>query len=265
MPTLRLDDAAIRSLSANELAVLKFVYENPDTLPSMSIQEFSKRVSYSPATILRFCRKLGFSGYAEFKYALRASLESGGEPGPKEENPLSWLAVKQNLLSDIEGTASLIEEDQLSAALLCLDSQRPLYLWAPGGITSITTDYFEKMLFTIGRQNVYRIESAKMGEHILQTLDPDNIFFVISASGSFGPSVRLTALAAMKRLTIISVTPYASNDIAEMADISFRFFTRQRENSGAEFTSRLPIFFTLNLIIKSYLQYKQSQNQEETL
>uniref|UniRef100_UPI000A789FD7 MurR/RpiR family transcriptional regulator n=1 Tax=Clostridium sp. NkU-1 TaxID=1095009 RepID=UPI000A789FD7 len=69
MVTLHLDDAVIKSLSNNELNVLKFVYEHIDEVLDMSIQTLAARTSYSSATILRFCKKLGYSGFAELKYA----------------------------------------------------------------------------------------------------------------------------------------------------------------------------------------------------
>ena len=72
---LHLDDTVIKSLSSGELSILRYVYENMDDVLHMSIQELSKQVSYSTATILRFCKKLGFYGFAEFKYALRSEMQ----------------------------------------------------------------------------------------------------------------------------------------------------------------------------------------------
>ena len=59
MISLQLNDAVIKSLSRHELNILRYVYEHSDAVQSISIQEFSARVSYSSATVLRFCRKLG--------------------------------------------------------------------------------------------------------------------------------------------------------------------------------------------------------------
>ena len=61
----------------------------------------------------------------------------------------------------------------------------------------------------------------------------------------------------MNHIPIISITPYTNNTIASIASVNFRFFTNQRENNGAEYTSRLPIFYTIQIIIKSYLKYKK--------
>ena len=70
---LQLNDQIIQSLSKNELKILQYVYGHSSETCEMSIHEFSRVISYSPATVLRFCRKLGFSGFAEFKYALRTN------------------------------------------------------------------------------------------------------------------------------------------------------------------------------------------------
>ena len=79
MITLHLNDQIIKSLSRPELNILKYAYENTDELMELSIQDLSNRVSYSPATVLRFCKKLGYSGFSEFKYALRAEQRRKGE------------------------------------------------------------------------------------------------------------------------------------------------------------------------------------------
>uniref|UniRef100_UPI000A5533B0 hypothetical protein n=1 Tax=Clostridium sp. NkU-1 TaxID=1095009 RepID=UPI000A5533B0 len=96
-----------------------------------------------------------------------------------------------SLCSNVEGTSNLISEDQLSLTFRYFDSNCPIYLWAPGGITSILSDYFEKLLFSIGRQNVYKIESSKMGEHILKNIRTESLLILISTTGDFGPTVRL--------------------------------------------------------------------------
>ncbi len=86
MVTLHLDDAVIKSLSNNELNVLKYVYEHSDEVLDMSIQTLAAQTSYSSATILRFCKKLGYSGFAEFKYASVPRKEKK-IPDPRLQKP----------------------------------------------------------------------------------------------------------------------------------------------------------------------------------
>ena len=108
---LQLNDQIIQSLSKNELKILQYVYGHSSETCEMSIHEFSRVISYSPATVLRFCRKLGFSGFAEFKYALRTnaskqpdqeSVDSASEKLPTSismERQVMISAMFNNILS----------------------------------------------------------------------------------------------------------------------------------------------------------------------
>lgn len=262
MITLHLDDTVIKSLTDNELNILKFIYGHPESVLDMSVHEFAKKVSYSTATVIRFCRKLGFSGFAELKYTLHQELKESSLTSEDGQN-LGIRMIMKNLFADTEGTAKLIQEEQLYQVFQYFDSKCSIYLWAPGGITAILAGYFEKLLFSIGRQKVYKISSSKLGEHILRNIHTESVLILISATGDFSVTVKLAKLARINNVPIISITPYTNNTIAELAAVNFRFFTDQRENMGAEFTSRLPIFFVIHLIIRIYLQYKQELQTKE--
>ncbi len=266
MILLRLNDQIIKSLSGPELAILKYAYEHTEELLEMSIQEFSAHVDYSPATILRFCKKLEYSGYAEFKYALRAEQRERGlqNTGLKNTHAFSAGISIDTMRSNLEATAKLIREEYLNEVFQYFDSKCPIFLWSPGGLTSVVVEYLEKLLLSIGRQEVYFIESVKMFQHILSGCSPESLLVLISTSGKYPPTIRLGKIAQANSIPILSVTPYTSNEVAELSDTNFRFFTDQRENLGAEFTSRLPIFFVINMIIQCYLRYKSETAASET-
>lgn len=265
MINLPLSDETIQSLSRHELNVLKYVYEHTESVLDLSIRELSERVSYSPATVLRFCKKLGYSGFAEFKYALRAARrESGGQEAAPSTRPARSSDLMIDLLnSNIQATAGLIQEEQLLRTFRFFDSPMPIYIWSPGGITDTTGEYLERLLLSTGRQGVYRIESARLFSHLINTVGKDSLMVLISTSGTFGTTIRIGKLAQMKGLPILSITPYTSNEIADLSTVSFRFFTDQRENLGAEYTSRLPIFFTIHTIIQYYIRYREERESRQ--
>ena len=265
MINLPLSDETIQSLSRHELNVLKYVYEHTESVLDLSIRELSERVSYSPATVLRFCKKLGYSGFAEFKYALRAARrESGGQEAAPFPKPARSSDLMIDLLnSNIQATAGLIQEGQLLRTFRFFDSPMPIYIWSPGGITDTTGEYLERLLLSTGRQSVYRIESARLFSHLINTVGKDSLMVLISTSGTFGNTIRIGKLAQMKGLPILSITPYTSNEIADLSTVSFRFFTDQRENLGAEYTSRLPIFFTIHTIIQCYIRYREERESRQ--
>ena len=155
----------------------------------MSIQTFAAAVSYSTATVLRFCKKLGYSGFAELKYTLRQQTnELSCVTINTAEDATNTACLLDTLSQEIESTARLIQDEQLYQTFRFLDSDCSFYLWAPGGVTSILTDYFEKLLFSIGRQKVYKIDAFRIGEHILHHLPAKALLILISITGDFSPT-----------------------------------------------------------------------------
>ena len=263
MITLNLNDHIIKCLSRPELDILKYAYENTEQVLDSSIQELAAQVSYSPATILRFCKKAGYSGFAEFKYALRAELRNRGPETVPVSGSYTLGMMIDTLNSNVQATSKLIQEEQLNQAFHYLDSGCPIYLWSPGGLTSVAVEYFEKLLLSIGRQEVYFIESVRMFEHILRSCPRKSLLILISTSGNYPKTVRLGKIAQVNGIPILSITPYTNNEVADLADVNFRFFTAPRENLGAEFTSRLPVFFVINTIIQCYLRYRCVSNGDK--
>lgn len=62
--------------SSNEKHVSKYVLENIDNIINMTIEDLEKESYSSSAAIVRFCKKLGFGGYRDFRLALVKELES---------------------------------------------------------------------------------------------------------------------------------------------------------------------------------------------
>ena len=75
----------ICSLNDLELEVYKYVVRNADKVCYMRIREFADADHVSTSTILRFCKKAGCDGYAEFKIRLRQHLEQAKQPPVKDD------------------------------------------------------------------------------------------------------------------------------------------------------------------------------------
>ena len=67
--TLTLISIGYDSLSKSERRVGDYVRWHPDKAVISSLQALAESCSVSDATVLRFCRSLGFSGYVDFKAA----------------------------------------------------------------------------------------------------------------------------------------------------------------------------------------------------
>lgn len=64
----------LSSFSSAERKAADYVLANPQEVSAISLQEFSKKSGCGQATIMRFCRTIGVSGYSEMKALLANQL-----------------------------------------------------------------------------------------------------------------------------------------------------------------------------------------------
>ena len=74
-------------LSAAEQVIAKTILDNPECILHSSAKELAELCFTSSPTIIRFCRKLGFNGYPEFRYQYIEEYSSA--PKEKEEITIS--------------------------------------------------------------------------------------------------------------------------------------------------------------------------------
>ena len=64
----------IQTFNELEMLVYQYVIQHQSAIPYMRIRELAAEAHVSSTTILRFCKKLGCDGYAEFKLKMKEQL-----------------------------------------------------------------------------------------------------------------------------------------------------------------------------------------------
>ncbi len=66
--------AAAATLSRRQQAIADFVLDKYQEVPFLSVLEIAERTGASEATVVRFCQRIGYSGYSDMKTALVDAL-----------------------------------------------------------------------------------------------------------------------------------------------------------------------------------------------
>ena len=72
---IKLDKEIIERLSKTELEIIRFINENEEKLPELSIVEIAFDTYSSPSTVSRAIRKCGINGFNELRYRLTAKTK----------------------------------------------------------------------------------------------------------------------------------------------------------------------------------------------
>lgn len=108
-------------LNDSDIIISKFILDNITIIPTMTAQVVADSVYLSKSTVIRFCKKIGFSGYAELKnYIKNETLNANNV----SHNNISRY-VKQDVLSTIDYLDAINWEPILTA----LEKSEDIYIF----------------------------------------------------------------------------------------------------------------------------------------
>lgn len=104
------------SLPKNQRKVADFVIDNFDNIPFIDVQEVSKEVGVSVASVIRFAQSVGFTGFSELRDAVSESLKKHLKK--KEIFP---LFDKSNLKNDLLTSVANMDVKNINDTLSVID------------------------------------------------------------------------------------------------------------------------------------------------
>ena len=132
----------ICSLNDLELEVYKYVVRNADKVCYMRIREFADAAHVSTSTILRFCKKAGCDGYAEFKIRLRQHLEQAKQPPVKDD--------VSEVIDFLKKTCSAEFEQKLDMLTRVIFQARHIF-FVGSGMSGIVAKYGARYFSSMGK------------------------------------------------------------------------------------------------------------------
>ena len=114
----------IRSLyddmGRSEKRIADYVLKNTQNIVSLSITELAQKCGSGDATVVRFARRLGFSGYQALKLGIAAEFNSSSAIDSEINKTDSCYEIFRKRINDISrslsNTESVLDNDQLELA-----------------------------------------------------------------------------------------------------------------------------------------------------
>lgn len=216
---LLLVQAHLPNLPSALQRIAKYVLENPDLVIHETIAQLGLVTEAGPASIVRFCRALGFSGLREFKLALAADLAmqqprpAAGESGGAR--PFTHR-LADNVVQATRETQSLLDEAAVERLAAAMASARRIDIY--GAATSGFVGHFLAFrLLRIGLPAHPPVDPT-YAAYVATGLGADCVAIAISESGMTQDT--LTALRTAKAAGAVTgvVTNRRDSPIVKYAD-----------------------------------------------
>ena len=99
--------------TSSEKHLIEFIYQHPNVVVNLSIDDLSLQCHVSQASIVRFCKKLGVKGYSDFKILLAKELTDFALG--KEKIPLDIPIAKDASLGEVADTFYTLSRQALES------------------------------------------------------------------------------------------------------------------------------------------------------
>lgn len=203
-----------------ERKIADWILENPSELIGLSISELAAACGCGDATVVRFSKRLGLSGYQALKISIAQELGSNptGSLAFSQEDSVMEIYAKHiaDINLTLEKTKSALDSDALKAAAEALLKARSISILGLGSSSPVAMDAMHKLLRAGLPACSYSDNHMQM--IVTSHLGPEDVVLAISHSGSSVDIVKALEQAQQNGATTISITNHGRSPIVKYSD-----------------------------------------------
>lgn len=257
-------------LTKSEKKLAEYILENLDEVKEINTYELAERSGTSQATIIRFAKKLGYSGFPAFKIALSEDL---GKRAHKRREGLihneisiddtygdiAKKVVFENTAA-IKDTFSILDEGKIEEAVELLDNAGKILILGAGFSGLVGRDFHYKLM-EIGKITFYDSDTHVQMTNI-SVMTENDVIFVISHKGDSSDIYNVVRMAKSRGIKVISLTRLADNPISGLADIRLHTVAEDVAFRSTAISSRIAQLSIIDvlyigLVRKNYTEAKK--------
>ncbi len=231
----------------------------PEEIIYLSISDLATRLKVADATLVRFCKKLGYNGFQEFK--LHLSQETG------MRNQISADCIEKRIalqmVDAINETSRSIRYDECLKIADLLINSRKICAFGVGN-SSITAMEISNVLARIGVMVTYTPDSH-LQSMITSNLCEDDTVILISVSGSTKDIIDVAEIAKKNGVNIVVITCYDHSPLAKYADYILFSTRREAAYEGGSVSTIVSISYIINVLYNAIYEKLGAEGYEYTL
>jgi len=242
---------ALPQLKGSAKKIALHVLAKPRESINLTITELSHEIGTSEASIVRFSKFLGFSGFHALRIALAEDLVSPFQLVHEEINgDESVEIIAQKVFTagirSLEETAKRLDAEAIKQAVIAMSRAKQIYIFASGNSIPIAMD-FRFRLTKIGLMCRFTIEPT-LQEMSAALATKDDVAVGISQTGSSKDTIHCVELASNSSAKTISITNHSQSPLARISDICLITAARQGIFREEEMASSIAVMTLIEAI-----------------
>lgn len=251
------------NLSVKEKKIADFILEHPKESVNPSIEELAERIGISESTMVRFARKLGYTGYQRFRIALARetipSNEQVFEIGVSElEDPID--TVFKNAQDTLNQTYKTINRAALQQVGKQFSEARNIYLMGLGGSNILALDAYHKLIRT--GLNCQYAADFHMQLMLASQSSEDDVALIISHTGSGFDTLAIAEEFRNNNCPIAVLTSNSRSPLAKMAENVLHITTATSPLVSESFSARIVSLTIIDILYVEVVERMKNMGVE---
>ncbi len=256
-------------MPATMAKIAAVLIDDPKAPLSLSITDLAERAGTSAASVTRFCRMIGYSGYSPLRVGIAEDVGRGGQA--------AWLAdigrsfgphdppdeIKRSLLNthvlSLQTTAGLLDLPAAIRVAEAILKSRHVDVYGVGGsaLTALETEF---RLYRIGI-NIHTWSEVHNGLTSAAILDEGCVAIGISNTGRTDETIQMLSQAKASGAFAVAITGNPDSPLARLADEALIAAAPDGYLKPADLSARHCQLFVVDLL---YLLIAQSNFDRTT-
>ncbi|WP_018756912.1 MurR/RpiR family transcriptional regulator [Paenibacillus terrigena] len=242
------------SLTPVEKLVAEYILENLEDIPHLSIKNLAQLTKTSDASVLRFCKTMGYTGYRSFIVSISASLGSMDEDEkdqytdiqPGDDLSVIISNISRNNIKSIEDTQSVIDKNEIARAVQVLRQSKRIAFFGIGASSLIGIDAEQKFTRINKVCHTYADGHSQLTAAVL--MEKNDVAIFISNSGDTVEILDSLEIAKKNGACTIAITKYHKSELADKADIVLSISTPEVTIRSGAMGSRIAMLTVIDIL-----------------
>ncbi len=245
------------SMYAAEAKVADFILNNPEKALEANVSETAEYSGVSDATVVRFCKKLGYEGFYQLK--LQLSHDFGKNSSLAAKKSPSKDTAKDIVMGISDVLVSVAEKIDSEKILKCAEAINNcdiVYVIGRGHSKILATD----ILFRLSRLGV-RTLGGNFVETDIESIcygTEKDVLICVSHTGETKRTIQAMEIANQRNMTTIALTDSEKNPLTQGAKISIS----SGVICGAEFDNGVNTYIYMLAIIDAMMNYVDKRDND---
>ncbi len=241
-------------LTKSEKEIAHYISLNQDDVINLTSSELSEKLYVSKTTLINFCKKIGFEGFAEMKYYLKSNQEDYTEKFSESNS------IKADLLYEVKKTLEILDDDRVLEFCENIIVSKNLYIASRGASKQIAISFCNN-LNMLGIPAIF-IDNFNLINVMKNHLSYKDTVIVISLSGKTKILLDLSKMAKINGSKLLTITAFHSNPIQNLSDNSLNFYSSTMDTSYRDIHSRVGMNIVCSCIISRLDEMMKGNNND---